>query len=76
MSNRNANKDPDRKTEIKNKLKKIIDKNQDYNDPQKLDYLAEKVLVMAKNNSVQEVEFYFKDFLKNYTNDEERNFQI
>lgn len=74
MSNRNANKDPDRKTEIKNKLKKIIDKNQDYNDPQKLDYLAEKVLVMAKNNSVQEVEFYFKDFLKNYTNDEGKKF--
>lgn len=74
MSNRNANKDPDRKTEIKNKLKKILDKNQDYSNPQKLDYFAEKVLVMAKSNSVQEVELNFSDFLKYYVDDSGKKF--
>lgn len=62
MSNKNASKDPAKKIEISNVLKKIFDKGYDFKNPENLSWLSEKMLALAKNNSLQEVDLFFDDF--------------
>lgn len=63
MSNQSSSKDGPQITSVFNTLKKSIDRGRDFkNSEEDLNWLAQKVFILAKNHAKQEVDLIFRDF--------------
>lgn len=65
MANQSDVKDTKKKAEIINKLKKSIDSGRDFkNSDEDIEWLSEKILVLSKNYSKQEVDLNFQKLME------------
>jgi len=75
MSNKNIDKDPNKKIEIINKLSKIFANEHDFTEDDELEWLSEKVLKMVKGSVSKEMVLSFEDFFKYYFNISDKNLE-
>lgn len=71
MANRSIDRDPAKKAEVLNVIKKSVERGFDPQNPRSLEWLANRVFTLAKGISMDEKDFTFQEFLDERKKQEE-----